>query len=312
MAGGSTEASKRSRRAASRLALVLVFVWVIAFTYSEDVTDSIDDVTAAVGKSRLPEWVWAWAPLVVDIALILASWPLKRRIAKIDGDSGRLWRWWTSGALLTVAAHLMLILTEPHQLNLATVWLHLLVSFLFVIAMGILLTSALNADPMTLFSLRLREERPRDWIRTHSTIPLIIGTFFGYISTALWFPVITLHSAQIRSSVGIECSRTVDPQYFSTMAQVIPVLLITLGIEFNYVRQAEAVQAPIERAAPILTVILLSIAEGLALSALVRKDDICGPGGVWHEYLALAVTVQATAVGLATFVWLLLASAMRD
>ncbi|MBV9639841.1 MAG: hypothetical protein JO330_09850 [Mycobacteriaceae bacterium] len=288
-----------------------MFFWVIAFTYSEDVVDAINDVTDAIGEPRLPGWVWVWVPLALDAVLILASWPLKRRIAKSDGDSGRLWGWWISGALLTVAVHLMWILTEPHRVNLATVWLHLLASFLFVIAMGILLTSALNADPITLFSLQLRDAHPRDWIRAHSTLPLIVGTFFGYVATPLWYPKILLHSSPIGSSGDQGCPPVIDPQYFAQMTQVIPLLLITLGIEFNYIRQAQAVQEPVQRAAPILTVILLCIAEGLAFSALMKKDA-CGLGAAWNEYIALVVTVQAAAIGLATFVWLLLTSERRS
>jgi hypothetical protein len=310
-AGGSTGTSERTQRAAGRLAMILVFLWVIAYTYSEDVADVINDVTDAVGKPRFPGWVWVWAPLALDTVLVLASWPLKRRIAKGDGDSGRLWGWWTSGALLTVAVHLMWILTEPHQVNAATVGLHLLASFLFVIAMGILLTSTLNADPMTLFSPRLRDAEPRDWSRAQSTLPLIIGTFFGYVATPLWYPKILLHSAPIGSSGDQGCPPVIDPQYFAQMAQVIPVLLITLGIEFNYVRRTQAVQEQVQRAAPILTVILLCVAQGLAFSALIKKDA-CGPVAAWNEYSALVVTVQALAIGLATFVWLLLTSERRS
>jgi hypothetical protein len=136
-----------------------------------------------------------------------------------------------------------------------------------------------------------------------------VGTFFAYIATPLWYPVITPHMAPIGGPA--ECPPLVDPQYFAAMAQVIPVLLVTLGLEFNYVRESEAVHEPVQRAVPIFTVILLCIAEGLAFSAIVKKDD-CGFGAVWLEYIALVVTVQGTAIGLATLVWLLLASAVRQ
>jgi hypothetical protein len=85
VAGGSTEASEYRQRAARRLVLILVFVWVGAFTYSEDVVEAVKDVTAAVGTARFPDWLWVWGPLAVDTVLILASWPLKRRIAASDG-----------------------------------------------------------------------------------------------------------------------------------------------------------------------------------------------------------------------------------
>ena len=191
--------AERSQRAAG-VALVLVSVWVIVFTYNEDIVDAIEGVTDAVGRPRFAEWLWAWAPLVLDTVVILASWPLKRRIAKSDGDGDRLWGWWISGALLTAGIHLMLIFTGSHAVNRTTWWLHLLASFLYIVAMGILLTSTLNADPMTLFSPSRRDERPRDWARTHSTLPLILGTFCCYIATPLWYPVISPHSHPIGSS----------------------------------------------------------------------------------------------------------------
>ena len=97
--------AERSQRAAG-VALVLVSVWVIVFTYNEDIVDAIEDVTDAVGRPRFAEWLWAWAPLVLDTVVILASWPLKRHIAKSDGDGDRLWGWWISGALLTAGTHL--------------------------------------------------------------------------------------------------------------------------------------------------------------------------------------------------------------
>jgi hypothetical protein len=58
VAGGSTEASEYRQRAARRLVLILGFVWVGAFTYSEDVVEAVKDVTAAVGTARFPDWLW--------------------------------------------------------------------------------------------------------------------------------------------------------------------------------------------------------------------------------------------------------------
>lgn len=40
---------------------------------------------------------------------------------------------------------------------------------------------------------------------------------------------------------------------------------------------------------------------------LVKSQDVhSGFGAVWHEYIAFMVTVQATAISLATLAWLLL------
>jgi hypothetical protein len=121
-----------------------------------------------------------------------------------------------------------------------------------------------------------------------------------------------LHSAQAQPAADIQCSNIVDPHFYASMTEFIPVLILALGMEFNYVRRTDATQAPIERAAPILTVILLCIAQILAFSAMVRPEELCGAAGVWHRYIALAVTVQAAAIGLATMVWLLRTSALRE
>ncbi len=86
------------------------------------------------------------------------------------------------------------------------------------------------------------------------------------------------------------------------------VVPLAIGVEFNAIRRTEAVPDPARRAAPVLTLSLLSIAELLAFSMLVQFGmRTCGPGAVWHEYLSFLIIAQAVSTGLATAVWLLIA-----
>jgi hypothetical protein len=72
----------------------------------------------------------------------------------------------------------------------------------------------------------------------------------------------------------------------------------------KFIRGTESDQEAVARAAPIVTVILLCIAEFLAFAALpasVQRAASCFN----FDLLALLITIHAAAVGLATLVWLL-------
>jgi hypothetical protein len=56
----------------------------------------------------------------------------------------------------------------------------------------------------------------------------------------------------------------------------------------------------------VLVVAVHLVMIGTAAPRARLGDTHCGFGAVWHEYTAFVVTVQATAIGLATLVWLLL------
>jgi hypothetical protein len=96
------------------------------------------------------------------------------------------------------------------------------------------------------------------------------------------------------------------------MANILAVVLLTLGVEMNFVRRTAAARDVGQRVAPVLTVILLCIGLGLSFTMLVKADlgPHCGLAATWHEYIAFAVSTQALAVGLSTLVWLMLVDAV--
>lgn len=87
-------------------------------------------------------------------------------------------------------------------------------------------------------------------------------------------------------------------------------VLLTMTIELNHLRRNAREGDPGTRVAPGFTVLLICTALALAFSVLVKADSApCGPGAVWHEYIAFVVSVQALAIGLSTLIWLYLANA---
>jgi hypothetical protein len=271
-------------------ALVVVALLVVGFTFSDDVVEFLCDITGNGHAANAP-----WLIFAFDMLLVLGTAALKWRINGGTTDRRTFLRrlftgWWAAGAALAVIAHPVLIVTADWRAGLgdaASAWINLLASMVFVVAMTLLLLSALGEGTAS-----------RGWI-----VPLVIGTAVVQIATALWYPVIDLERA---------CGGDVSPSYYSEMANILAVVLLTLGVEMNFVRRSAAARDVGQRVAPVLTVILLCIGLGLSFTMLVKADvgTHCGLAATWHEYIAFAVSTQALAVGLSTLVWLMLVEAV--
>ena len=273
-------------------AVTAVFVLVIALTSSDDIVEFF----AEADGSRPTDL--RWPILVLDLALVAGTAVLKWHMAAQPRRlreflSGLFRSWWAVGAALVLGIHLLLRLNRPGP-GPGSEWavadsasLTLLTNAVFVLAMGLLLVSALTT-----------EAGSRGWI-----LPIVIGTFVAQLASALWYPVIDR---------GSGCAENVSSEYFNGMVQVLPVFLVTLGLEVNYLRVTKAIREPGKRAVSVLTVILLCTAEAFAFSMLISGDRIrCGRAASWHEYIAFVTTVHAAAISLATLAWLLLATNRR-
>lgn len=276
-------------------ALAAVFAMVIGFTYSDDIVEFFLDVTGAKIAG------WRWIVVAIDVALLAGSAFLKWRIAA-QVEPALRWRrfwprlvrsWWAVGAVLIVTLHLVVIRLAGTGSQ-VPLWMNLLASLLFVTAMGLVLASTLDTDAAPGIG----------WSRTGWVLPLVFGTLIVQMASALWFPVIDVNAG---------CANEVSAEFFGHIVNVLPVLLITLGLEMGFLRRRASALRPADRAAPVLTVLLLCAAEGLAFSMTVKIDGgHCGVAAVWHEYIAFVVSVQALAIGLATLAWLLVAESTPD
>ncbi len=306
-------------RGADRSGMALVFILVIVFSYSEEFVGGVFEL---VGNPEPRGWRWLVLP--VDMLIVAATGWLKWRIAARDGGGQRLWGWWVAGALITIAVDVVLLAREDDT----TFGEDLVASTLFIGAMAILLISALNADPMAVFSANKRAALRNDWFRARSVVPLVIGTYAAYIAATIWADVLdpevvreldaeteaeiaALPLTEQQGLYELLCWGAVNPAFFAQVSGVIPLLLVTLGIEFGYFRHA--FREPAQRAATIITVALLCVGLVFSLSAVLKDAQGCGDVlPAWHEYLAFVVSVQATAIGLATLVWLLVVNSPEE
>ena len=225
--------------------LAVVFLLLFVFSYSEDITFAVLDAT---GHDHVVGWIIGLVGL--DVAVLTVAGRLKLFITRVDGDPPRLWRWWWSAFAAVVVLDVVLcLLPEDHSL-----WIDLFASVAFAGIMGILMAVSLNADPVTLFSRSRRSEAPRDWARVRATVPLMVGTFACYIAATAFddfFDLDTVRSldpelaaevaamplAEQLGAYATLCEGAVSPAFFQQVVAVIPLLLLTLGVEFNFFRR---------------------------------------------------------------------------
>ena len=304
-----------TRHRRDRAVLAVVFLLLFAFSYSEDFVAAALEAT---GRDHVAGWIVGLVGF--DASVLAVVGVLKRVIARADNDGPRLWRWWWISFSAVVALDVFLILL-PEQYSL---WIDLASSVAFAALMGILMMVSLNADPLTLFSRVRRSTEPTDWARVRAVVPLVIGTFACYIAATGFddfFDLDTVRTldpemaaevagmpvAEQLGALATLCEGAVSPGFFQQVVKVIPLLLLTIGVEFNFFRRA--LDEPAQRAAAAATVALMSISLSLAVSTLPWADTGCGGVlGYWHEYLTFVVSVQGVATGLATLMWLLVAS----
>ena len=154
-----------------------------------------------------------------------------------------------------------------------------------VVALAMLVASVLGASP---FGSGRNVRNPGSWERYRPALVLVLGTFAAYLASDAW------------DTMGRDgCKAVVSQEYFAQLSQVIPLLLVGLGLEAKFVQRLTTLP---ERAVVVITVAMLCLAEVLAVTALVVPEDHVGcvsflPG--WHEYLAFIVTMEATTIALA-------------
>lgn len=294
----------------------VVFVMLFAFSYSEQL---VSGVFPAVGPG---ENAWRAAVIVVDVVVLGVVGLMKRALDRADRTGLRLWRWWWTGVGVLIGVDVARLLA-PESIR-----ADLLTATVYAVAMGLTMSAALNADPLTLFSTVRRVAYPTDWVRVRAIVPLVLGTWVCYLAASVfvdYFDVDTMRTLDPVTAEQVDsltvpeqtsvlsqlCEGAVSPVFFQQIVGVMPVLLLTLGVEFNYFRRILTDAG--QRAATAATVTVMAAGLVGSLSTLPWDGQGCGDVlSSWHEYVAFLLAVQGVFTGLATLVWLLVSSTPDD
>ena len=306
-----TEVGVRQR--GDRAVFGVVFLMLFAFSYSEQVVSGLFPVVGGGGQTA-----WRVAVVVVDAAVLGLVGRMKRVITQADGDAPRLWGWWWTGVVILLGVDVFRLFP------LHSIQVDVVAATVYAVAMGWTMAASLNADPLALFSTARRVALPTDWMRVRAVVPLVLGTWLCYLAASAfvdYFDVDTLRVIDPATAEEVAdlplpqqmavlsqlCEGAISPVFFNQIVGVMPVLLLTLGIEFNYFRRT-LIDAG-QRAATAATVTVMAAGLVGALSTLPWDGQGCDDVlSSWHEYLAFLFAVQGIFTGLATLVWLLVAS----
>jgi hypothetical protein len=115
---------------------------------------------------------------------------------------------------------------------------------------------------------------------------VVIGTYAVYVGASVWYG---LNESAVRSvSEAMEVARreglngqlnelcvgAIKPEYFAQLSQVIPLLLVALGLERRFFERL--LQEPVQRTLTLFTVLLLCAGEAIAIATLPSPNQGCG------------------------------------
>jgi len=301
------------RQRGDRAVFGVVFLMLFAFSYSEQLVSGLFPVVGGGGQTA-----WRVAVVVVDVAVLGLVGLMKGIVTRADGDAPRLWGWWWTGVVILIAVDVLRLFPVE------AIGLDLLTATVYAAAMGLTMAASLNADPLALFSTARRVALPTDWVRVRAVVPLVFGTWLCYLAASAFVDYFDLRAVRTLDPATADkvaempipeqmavlsqlCQGAISPVFFELIVEVLPVLLLTLGIEFNYFRRTLTDAG--QRAATAATVTVMAAGLVGALSTLPWDGQGCGDVlSSWHEYVAFLFAVQGVFTGLATLVWLLVAS----
>jgi len=301
------------RQRGDRAVFGVVFLMLFAFSYSEQLVSGLFPVVGGGGQTA-----WRVAVVVVDVAVLGLVGLMKGVVTRADGDAPRLWGWWWTGVAILIAVDVLRLFPVE------AIGLDLLTATVYAAAMGLTMAASLNADPLALFSTARRVALPTDWARVRAVVPLVFGTWLCYLAASAFVDYFDLRAVRALDPATADkvaempitermavlsqlCEGAISPVFFQLIVEVLPVLLLTLGIEFNYFRRTLTDAG--QRAATAATVTVMAAGLVGALSTLPWDGQGCGDVlSSWHEYVAFLFAVQGVFTGLATLVWLLVAS----
>ena len=302
------------RQRGDRAVFGVVFLMLFAFSYSEQLVSGLFPVVGGGGQTA-----WRVAVVVVDVAVLGLVGLMKGVVTRADGDAPRLWGWWWTGVAILIAVDVLRLFPVE------AIGLDLLTATVYAAAMGLTMAASLNADPLALFSTARRVALPTDWARVRAVVPLVFGTWLCYLAASAFVDYFDLRAVRALDPATADkvaempipeqmavlsqlCQGAISPVFFELIVEVLPVLLLTLGIEFNYFRRTLTDAG--QRAATAATVTVMAAGLVGALSTLPWDGQGCGDVlSSWHEYVAFLFAVQGVFTGLATLVWLLVSSA---
>ncbi|SER80643.1 hypothetical protein [Actinokineospora terrae] len=256
--------------------MTATFLLLVLLAFSDEFLSAVADAT------QVPYAMVHWTLIVIDTLLLVLVAQFKRRFRlRVNGEPGRgIMAWWLFGATLTLTTDALAIWVVPPR----TLWFDLVSALIYALGLAMLVSTTIDTKPMLLVSAKTREALVDEWSRLQAAVPLLVGTTGAYLATVWW-------EYMLQPTSGVE------QEFFAQMSQVIPLLIVALGLEARFYH--DTLNDP---TIAMFSLAILCFGEVFALSALVPNTRAIYD---WHSYVAFLVTVEACFVALVTLVWVL-------
>lgn len=283
--------------------LVVVFLLLGLLPFDEEIIG----FSTGIGDQEGPRGsvLIGLAVVVCDMVLLVAAWRLTA------GSLTKMWereqrRRWLLALVAAVMADAVFYLAFDarhghfeRRIILAVV--------LFIPPLLLAIAAAQRLDAPAL-ARGLRGPRRKEWAKLAQlyllpALPLVVGVGVSFVAGSLW--------DDLRCS-NPECSpvNEVNGEFFAQMAQVLPLLLIALLLESEFLKPQKAEPAS-RRAIAVYTVLVLVVAEALVFSALA-SPDLSKHLPDAHSYAAFAGAWYATGVAATCLVIIAATTRLSD
>jgi hypothetical protein len=259
-----------------------LFLIFVVLSFSTQILDFAHDPT---GRSAV-EWLQGPFPrplltmdsaaLAVLLGLVLWRWS--------DLVGARVWAVsaWTAGAASTIA----LDCWNPQPTDLESSFLAAAGYFLSLV---LLYAGLVGASPRLLGRRSWDPGSGRPAAdRMLVAVPLFVATLVAYAGALTW------ENTDLRYG-------GMNPQYFAQLSQVLPLLLVALGVEARVFERT--LREAVQRSVTVFTIAVVSLGELLVLAVLPLRQRAVYDNtidGSWFVYLAFLVSILAISVAVAT------------
>lgn len=281
-------------------AVVAAFLVFLPLAFSEELAQGLYEAIANPSYQQLRP-LWALPALDALLLLLFLAVAVRQWRRAADGPRRSLVLWWMAAAMGTIGLDVMLEMVARSRyakLPGAMMWIDIASSMAYVALSAILLATTFGIVPARRRTRDVSDEARERREGFGAALPLLIGTLAAYIAGAIWDRYLECTHGVPYSS----CGGSINTEYFAQLSQVIPILLIAVGLESRLYRRI--IDGP-AYGMVIVAVLVLTFGEILAITALTRADGQA-PGVTlngWHEYFAFVVSIEALFVGVATLIW---------
>ncbi len=193
------------------------------WAFSEEILEAIGD---AVNPGQTDRIGVEYLLPGIDVLLMLAVFAATRREAHAGWPVLWGWAWVSVGCSLAVDLGSLALPEGNLLIDLGT-------SVIYSAILLVLIAAAIGVSPLVVIprsrrSVKDKEPGGKDeWERFRVALPLLVGTFVAYVTSSLW--------TQEFERNGVYTGG-VDQEYFAQLSQIVPLLLIAVGLEAGLVK----------------------------------------------------------------------------